>query len=101
MLRDLRVSPAETRRQFLRQLGPVGISHDHGCRGAGPAEIIAVQGREESIDIFLAEPTYVVTLVYVTGRRSDKNQAGKCLGPLRRRKNTDDGAHRMSDEHRG
>nr|WP_225311325.1 hypothetical protein [Microbispora cellulosiformans] len=52
----LLVSPAP-------QLGAVRVAHDHGCHGAGPAEVVAVERLQQFLDVGLAEAAGVALVV--------------------------------------
>ncbi len=98
-LLDVGVGATEALRQLGPQLGPVGVGHDGGGHGPGPAQIIAVEGFEQAGDVVIAEAADVIGVVEIAGRRPDEDQRSEPLGRRDRGEDAHHGADRVPDEH--
>ena len=95
---DGRVGAAEAVRQLVAQLRPVGVAHDDRSHRAGPAEIVAVERLEQTIDVCAGEAPDVVAVVDVARGRADQHEPAEPLRLLAGREDPDHRAHGVAHE---
>ncbi len=100
MLGNLGIGLAEAVRQLCAEFGAVGCTHDHRRHVARPAEVIALEGGEQFIDVSTLEAADVIAVVHVARRRADHHVADDAARPLEIGQHADHGADRMTDEDR-
>ena len=101
MLGDLWICRAEAVAELFAQCRLLGCPHDDGGHGTCPAEVVSLQRIEEGIDVGATKPADVVAVVDVAGRRTDHHVRREQVRRRDAGKQSDHGADRVSDEHRG
>ena len=95
---DLGIGSAEAVRQFLPQLGTVGVPHDDRRHRARPAKVIAVERAQQPLDVLPRKSPNVIRIVDVARGWTDQDQGLEATGIPVRCQDSNHGTHRMPDE---